>query len=469
MYMRRIFLSILLGLLASTSALADGRVFTLKNSADGRSTLQVFLPDEAKATGRVIVCCPGGGYSNLSLQNEGADWVPFFMERGDAFCILTYRMPKGDRTIPMGDAMQAIRTVRDSADAWHLNPQDVGIMGFSAGGHLASTVATHSEPDARPDFQILFYPVISMVEKDSHRGSVVNFLGEGREDKQLQKEFSNDKQVRSHQTPPAILLMANNDFTVPVLTNGLRYYEALLKKGVSATMHVYPSGGHGFGFKTSFAYHDLMLHDLSVWLDHLKMPRKGATRVACIGNSITDGHGLNMRTEQGYPALLQHFLGRDYNVKNFGVSARTMLNKGDFPYMKERAWREALAFRPDVAVIKLGTNDTKPHNWQHGQDYERDMQQMIDSLRASNTGVKIYLCTPIPAFKSTWDISDSIITASIVPIINKVAKRNKCKVIDLHTLFAPYGKLMQGDGIHPNEKGARQIAELVRDALSRDY
>ena len=125
---------------------ATTREFMVKNSEDGKSIIHVFLPDAGKATGRMVIACPGGGYGWLSVKNEGTDWADFFLRQGIAYSVLHYRLPNGDRTIPMGDAMQAIRTVRDSAKAWHVNPHDVGIMGFSAGGHLASAVATPTSP-----------------------------------------------------------------------------------------------------------------------------------------------------------------------------------------------------------------------------------------------------------------------------------------------------------------------------------
>ena len=174
-------------------------------------------------------------------------------------------------------------------------------------------------------------------------------------------------------------------------------------------------------------------------------------------------------------------LGKGYWVKNFGVSARTMLNKGDHPYMKETAWRDALAFKPDVVIIKLGTNDSKPQNWQHQAEFETDLRQMLTELCPDLTPVKtkkgkkakkaqpvkpqIFLCTPIPAFKSTWNINDSVIVNGVIPIQQKVAKQYGLQVIDLHTLFANDGDKMLKDGIHPNEKGAHRIAEIVAAAI----
>ena len=455
--------------LAQPSLAQTAKKFTVNITEDGKANMVAYLPEQP--SGRAIVDCPGGGYSHLSMENEGHDWAKWFNEQGIAYFVLTYRMPNGDRTIPMGDAQTAIRTVRDSARVWGINPADVGIMGFSAGGHLASTVSTHSEFEERPDFSILFYPVISMNERETHKGSVNGFLGASKSDRQLVREFSNQNAVRRHLTPPAIILLANDDRAVPPVTNGIAYYSAMRNVGNECTLHVYPSGGHGYGFRSNFKYHDQMLSDLKTWLDAHKAPRQDALRVACIGNSITDGHGIDMATTQGYPAQLQRLLGSGYQVRNYGVSSRTMLNKGDHPYMQELAWRDVLAWKPDIAIIKLGTNDTKPENWQHGSEFEANLREMLDALK----GTKVYLCTPIPAFKSTWNISDSTIVDGIIPVINKVAKKQNLQVIDLHGRFALDGdnsatsrsqkELMQNDGIHPNEKGAQRIAEIVSEAL----
>ena len=127
------------------------------------------------ATGRAVVACPGGGYSHLAVDHEGYDWAPYFNKQGIALIVLKYRMPNGDRTLPISDAEAAMKIVRDSADVWNLNPRDIGIMGSSAGGHLASTIATHAKPELRPDFQILFYPVITMDKSYTHMVPITAF------------------------------------------------------------------------------------------------------------------------------------------------------------------------------------------------------------------------------------------------------------------------------------------------------
>ena len=443
------------------------RKVTVNLTDDGKANMVGYLPE--KPTGKAVVGCPGGGYTGLSMQNEGHDWAEYFNRQGIAYFVLTYRMPKGDRQLPISDAEKAMTTVRDSANVWDINPLDVGIMGFSAGGHLASTISTHSEFAARPNFSILFYPVISMNEKESHKGSCLNFLGmEGQKDGKLVKQYSNQHAVRRHLTPPAIILTANDDRTVPPVTNGLAYYSAMRRQGNDCALYVYPTGGHGFGYRSSFTYHQQMLNDLTTWLTTHQGPKKEAVRVACIGNSITDGFGIDMATQRGYPAQLQQLLGNDYHVKNFGVSGRTMLNKGDLPYQNELAWRDALAFRPDIVIIKLGTNDSKPENWQYNKGFKDDLQQMIDALQANKNNPRILLCTPIPAFKPTWNINDSVIVHGITPVINKVAKKNKLQVIDLHTLYANDGDKMIDDGIHPDAKGARRMAEIIAEQLKKE-
>jgi lysophospholipase L1-like esterase len=192
-----------------------------------------------------------------------------------------------------------------------------------------------------------------------------------------------------------------------------------------------------------------------------------------------------MRTAYGYPAVLQKKLGNDYWVKNFGVSSRTMLNKGDFPYMNEMAWRDALAFKPDVVIINLGTNDSKPENWQYGAEFRQDLEQMITTLRpdlaqpvkkakkskksqaVAEAKPRILLCTPIPAFKPTWNINDSVIVNEIIPIQQEVAKKYGLQVVDLHTLYANDGNKMVDDGIHPDGKGAERLATIIAEALAK--
>ena len=460
-----ISLMFMLAVSASLWAQHTARSFEWKNSADGESVVYAYLPASSQATGRAVVDCPGGGYTHLAMQKEGTDWAEYFNKKGIAYLVLKYRMPHGDRNIPLSDAYHAMKTVRDSAAVWNINPSDVGIMGFSAGGHLASTVSTHADLPVRPNFSILFYPVISMDEKVTHKGSVNGFLGSGKTDPSLVRAFSNDKQVSSHATPPAIILLANDDQAVYPPTNGVAYYTAMRGKGNQASLYVYPEGGHGFGFNPSFPYHQQMLDDLATWLRTLSAPQKDAIRVACIGNSITFGSCIDMNDVLGYPAQLQKLLGSGYFVRNFGIGASCMASTSEKPYMKLRAWKDAKDFNPNLVVIKLGTNDSKPQNW-NPDDYRRTYQAMIDTLKSLPAHPKIYLAYPIKAFKVQWGINDSTIVNGVIPIIQKLAKKNKLPVIDLHAVVTD-PNLIVADGIHPNAKGAAVIAKAVGEAIKK--
>jgi acetyl esterase/lipase len=209
-------------LLAVLSQAQTARKFTLDLTDDGKAQMVCFLP--SKPSGRAIVGVPGGGYSMLSNTHEGTQAAEWLNSRGIAYFVVNYRLPHGDRNLPMGDVRHGIRIVRDSAAAWGIQPRDVGIMGFSAGGHLASVVSTLSDYAERPDFSILFYPVISMDERVSHKWSCINFLGEeGHKDQALVKQYSTQNAVRRHLTPPAIIITANDDRLVPPVTNALAY------------------------------------------------------------------------------------------------------------------------------------------------------------------------------------------------------------------------------------------------------
>lgn len=225
--------------------------------------MTVYLPDKNKATGRAVIVLPGGAYAMHAIGHEGKDLAPFFNARGIATIVVEYTLPEGDRNKPMNDVKNAIRTVRENAKAWNIDPDQVGIMGSSAGGHLASTIATHTSGVEKPDFQILFYPVISMQPGLTHDQTCANFLGKN-PSQQLLDEYSNDKQVKKD-TPRALILMSEDDNAVPI-ENGTQYYEALHKAGVPVSYHIYPSGGHGWGLLPTFKYHNEMLNEISSWL-----------------------------------------------------------------------------------------------------------------------------------------------------------------------------------------------------------
>jgi len=220
-------------------------------------TLTPFFPDKGKANGTAVIICPGGGYQNLAIKSEGFDVAKEFNKIGVTAFVLKYRLPSDlimlDKTIgPLQDAQEAIIIVRTRAAEWGINPAKVGIMGFSAGGHLASTVGTHFDKvvvedkaniSVRPDFMILMYPVITFGDL-THKGSKNNLIGLNPTPEAVDL-YSNEKQVTAN-TPITFIVQAADDKTVPV-QNSLMMYNALLKANVKAEMHIFPEGGHGFG------------------------------------------------------------------------------------------------------------------------------------------------------------------------------------------------------------------------------
>jgi len=223
---------------------------------------EVYLPTKQIATGQAVVIFPGGGYGILAYDWEGTDFAKWLNSQGIAGIVVKYRLPISQslinpKEVPLLDAQRALRLVRHHAEIWNIDPEKVGVMGFSAGGHLASTLSTQFSYElertkdkidnisARPDFSILVYPVITFQDQYTHGGSRKNLLGE-KPSQELIDRFSNEKNVNAN-TPPTFLVHAQDDLAVPV-ENSLLYYQALRANEVSASLHLYPSGGHGFAF-----------------------------------------------------------------------------------------------------------------------------------------------------------------------------------------------------------------------------
>jgi lysophospholipase L1-like esterase len=187
-------------------------------------------------------------------------------------------------------------------------------------------------------------------------------------------------------------------------------------------------------------------------------------RVACVGDSITYGFGVENRETNSYPAVLGSLLGPKFETKNFGVSGATLLKKGDHPYWNTDAFKEVDKYEPDSVVIKLGTNDSKPQNWEHGADFEADLRAMIDHFKALPSHPSIWLCLPVPVYQTQWGINDAVVKGEIIPKIQKVAKERKLPVINLYSALKKKPEMFP-DKVHPNAAGARVIAETVYGAF----
>ncbi len=241
------------GLTGPEQPLENGRVANIS-----RATLYIYPAPTPNAP--AIIACPGGGYRRLAMNHEGHDMATWFNKQGITYAVLKYRMPNGDITIPISDALKAIRTLRERAAEWNIDPQKVGIMGASAGGNLAAQAATQftSEED-RPDFQVLFYASLTMSKYAAQS------LLDGDESEEAIDRYWPTKQVKEN-TPPAFLLCSADDRTVRV-QNSIEYFQALRAKGIQATLHIYPSGGHGWGYEEWMPYKREWTAELERWLE----------------------------------------------------------------------------------------------------------------------------------------------------------------------------------------------------------
>lgn len=254
----------------------------LRISTVQEPSIEVYLPSKSNATGEAVLIFPGGGYEILAYDWEGTDIAKFLNGKGIAGIVVKYRLPsdisqKNKHEVPLIDAQRAMRLVRSNAALFHLDTKKIGILGFSAGGHLASTLGTQFEEkvylpldaidneNARPDFMVLGYPVITFGDK-THKGSKKNLIGEKPTQKMVDR-YSSEKNVTQH-TPPTFLFHASDDTGVTV-ENSLLFYSALNEKGVSATLFVYPNGGHGFSLALKDPFLKGWSDQMVQWINNL--------------------------------------------------------------------------------------------------------------------------------------------------------------------------------------------------------
>lgn len=228
-------------------------------------TLTIYRPE--KPNGIAVLICPGGGYGKLAMDHEGRDVARWLGDKGYTCGVLKYHLPAGHNTVPISDSQAAMRYLRENASRLGISGDSIGIMGFSAGGHLAASTATLSDSLSRPNFQILIYPVISMDPTITHKGSRNNLIGLNPEP-ELVERYSADRNVDEN-TPPAIIVLSADDKTVDP-ENSLRYFKALRRNGIPASMFIYPTGKHGWGMKENFRYKREWKMELEKWLENLK-------------------------------------------------------------------------------------------------------------------------------------------------------------------------------------------------------
>lgn len=204
---------------------------------------------------------------------------------------------------------------------------------------------------------------------------------------------------------------------------------------------------------------------LSVAVSSTLAIASSSIRVACIGDSITYGASIKNRVQNCYPSILKSKLGENYIVSNFGVNGATMLKKGDKPYWKTKNYAKAIEFQPNVIIIKLGTNDTKPQNWRHKAEFKANYLEMIKTFQALPSRPTVFICKPAPVFKGNFTITQQVMDDEVRPLIDEVAKESGVNIIDLYTPLKDQKSLLP-DNVHPNAKGADIMASAVFDTIS---
>ncbi|MDR0833414.1 MAG: alpha/beta hydrolase [Candidatus Symbiothrix sp.] len=239
---------------------ASGRIYNTSEAS-----MLVYPADSALNTGIAVILCPGGGYARLSGKYEGTLFAEWYAANGITAVVLKYRLPNGNPLIPLKDAQETVRILRKNAAHWNIDPHKIGISGFSAGGHLASALLTHYDDSCRPDFGILFYPAITP-KATFTRGDDFskNMLGEN-PGTVLIHQYSNEEHVTPN-TPPTLIVMCDDDKSVAT-KNATVFYDILKQNNVRASLHIFPSGGHGWGFKREFRYHEPMKLMVLDWIN----------------------------------------------------------------------------------------------------------------------------------------------------------------------------------------------------------
>ena len=385
--------------------------------------MELYMPTDYKAEVPVLLVCPGGGYKYVSAGNEGVDVAKFFTPRGIAIAVLKYRMPNGHENVPLTDACCAMKLLRDSADVWNLKSDRIGVMGFSAGGHLAASLCTkYTSEEARPDYGVLIYPVISSDTTIWHKGSFSQLVGEQSANCD---RWSLDKQVTAS-TPPCLLVACEDDKSVPV-ENSIRMYQALRDHQVEAELVLVPQGGHGWGFTRQIPKRDLV--DAAItqfiyaqlgdkknseivriykeeirregrskdWAQYYRYQQQNDSIIAnhlpvkavFLGNSITDHWG------KWRPEFFEK-----YHCVARGIGGQTSYQ------MLVRMQSDVIALHPEMVFILAGTNDVAcnlgPISDEHYMDNIRSMCEL-----ASLHGIRPMICSILPhrAFRWNHDVT----------------------------------------------------------------
>ena len=485
----------------AVTALTDSTVYFKNGERDipfvirvAEPDLTLYLPEKGKGTGAAVIICPGGGYTGLANGHEGDEMAQRFQENGIAGIVLKYRLPNSQyvdnkAVVPLQDAQRAIQLVREHAQQWGISFRRIGILGSSAGGHLASTAGTHFRDvtlenpvntSLRPDFMVLNYPVISFADSLTHEGSRANLIGPRWTAKEV-AYYSNELQV-TPETPPTFITHAVDDDVVKV-QNSLVFIAALQQNKVPVQSVIYTHGGHGYGMKNPTSDMDWMDSCIQwiksgfksmekpneweirqsedwAWLKRFEKDNQQIApaspkekRVVFMGNSITEGW------VNADPAFFQKnpYIGR-------GISGQTT------PQMLLRFRQDVIDLKPAVVVILAGTNDiagnTGPMTLEQTMD---NIASMAELAKANN--IRVVLSSVLPAYDYPWKpgMEPALKIVRLNEMIREYAARNGCVYLDYFTPMADEKNGLKAnlgdDGVHPNLEGYKIMEPLVQKAI----
>jgi len=454
--------------------------------------LDIYYPADVRKPMPVLLSIPGGGYKYVSSGNEGEDVAAYFCPKGIAVAVLKYRLPNGHENIPLADACRAVELLRDSAAAWNMQADKIGVMGFSAGGHLTASLMTkYTSEKARPNYGILIYPVICSDPKLWHKGSFEQLLGPKPSKKQL-TAWSIDKQVTA-KTPPCLIVACEDDKTVPV-ENSIRMYQALRDQKVTAQLLLMPTGGHGWGFRKPIDRRDLIddailqfiwtnlgdkkkqtlsdIHKNEVrqqkaqkdWAKYTRYQSQNDSiitnnipvKAVFLGNSITD-HWGRWRPE---------FFAQ-YHCAARGISAQTTYQ------MLARMQADVIALKPEMVFILAGANDMACN------DGPISDENLIGNIRsmcelAVAHGIRPMLCSILPHRKFYWNTAIQNPNERVIRIntmLKAYAERNGFGYVDYYSaMLASDGGGMREDltpdEVHPYKEAYQIMEDIVRPYIS---
>ncbi len=454
----------------------------------------------------------GEGPRPLHFYIHGGGWekgdkramrnADVYLKKGISVVAINYRhTPKDPLPAPVHDAARAVQFIRSKANEWNIDKNNIVLGGGSAGACTSLWIACHDDianPKSKDRVeressrvqgagvisgQTSIDPMqiepwigpkvfLSMIYRAVGEKSIEDAKKNYAQHEATYKEFSPINHLSKDDPPlflgypdkPEFMALPATSFNYGIHHGlfGIKFKEKSAEVGHDK-IYLYIKGHDetkAYANADDFIMKTLLANAKQADTAPIKQDAGSLIKVACIGDSITFGHGIKNRDKDSYPAQLGAMLGRGYTVKNFGVSASTLLKKGNKPYWRLPQFKAAQGFQPDVVIIKLGTNDMKPVNWKHKDEYKPNYLEMIKTFQNLESKPTVMICYPLPIFRTKGDFKDSIVREEIIPLVDQVAREAGVKLIDLYKPMTGKRELSR-DGVHPNVEGATVMAETI--------